>query len=366
MKRRVLREHANKRRLRLLSAEHGLRLDAYNVLCDASFLRAVALAEVNTGCSPAQSLKILMRDTFAAATSHVRQEGDSGVSSKESARSKDLTLCISYLPETATALRRLVQRQEEKQGTSSVFLSSHKKRKNAGKDQIRSSFTIGMERNRSIADVVELLLSDLECIERAGFAVHKNEAKAISQFVVAAASGQCQSHAMQGRRNAHCLFVATQSHDVRRLLPPNAALMRLTTSPTALWIEKNADSFHYGNNSTKKMLGTNEAAPVRGKGLSPADVAFIRHLSEDLLPGASANKRRRVVTPDDATRASADVMAATHEQTAMHIGTDFVVERKKKFRGKKKWLARPNPLAVKKKRVREVLRVDSGTRRKGH
>lgn len=363
MKRRVLRAHANKRNLRLLSAEHGLRLDAYNVLCDASFLRAVALAENNSARSLAKALKGLVYDTFAAATSHAVQES-SDTSSGEARRFKDLSLSLFYLPETATALRRLAQRQEE-QGMPSSSVKG--KRGGAGKCEGKFTSKDGKNEKGSLSGVLESLLSGLECIGRENVAVHKNEAKAIAQFVAAAASGQGLPPTIQERRNARCFFVATQSHDVRRLLPGNTALIRLTTSPTALWIEKNADAFHYNEGGIKQTPTHSASAPLQGvKGLSAMDVAFIRHLSEDLLPGASATKRRRLVSPNDGARTSAAVSATpTGDKTTTGADHDDGVEKQKNIRRRKGGAHRPNPLAMKKKRVREVFRVDSGAPRRG-
>ncbi|KPA75774.1 hypothetical protein ABB37_08306 [Leptomonas pyrrhocoris] len=74
MKRRVLRAHANKRCLRILSASHQLRTPSsgdrrYAVLCDASFLRAVLLSYWQAHAPPAwkESRKRQLRKAAAAA-----------------------------------------------------------------------------------------------------------------------------------------------------------------------------------------------------------------------------------------------------------------------------------------------------------
>ncbi|ESL09855.1 hypothetical protein TRSC58_02420 [Trypanosoma rangeli SC58] len=361
MKRRVLRAHANKRCLRLISAEHGLRLDAYSILCDASFLRALVLAEGAGDRSPAQTLKALMYDTFAAATSHGwnEKDTDNAAGTAQVRKPKDLSCVVHYLPETATALRRMAQQQQQQPEERGTASAPHKQSGN--EKNLRPP--AACEKSRPLLSVVESLLAGLECTGGGDSSASRNEAKAIAQFVAAGSVEGRIPHAAQKRKNAHFFFVATQSHDVRRLLPRNAALIRLTTSPTALWIERNGDAFHYGVGGAGNTSGQEAAAARGGKMLSAADVAFMRHLSADLLPAAGAKKRRRVESNNAPARISEATMAPQPKATPVtgHRGDMGGGSAK---RPRRKAAGGPNPLAVKKKRMREVFRVDSGVSKK--
>ncbi|RNF10020.1 uncharacterized protein Tco025E_06855 [Trypanosoma conorhini] len=366
MKRRVLRAHANKRRLRLLSAEHGLRLDAYSILCDASFLRALMLATGASDRSPARALKALMYETFAAATAHVSKEAEAGAEAGSAAgapqvrRPKDLTLALYYLPETATSLRRMAQQRLAGWETASA------PRKQKERNEGSATTPAVRDERRTPLSMVESLLAGLECAGGEAAATGRNEAKAIAQFLAAAGSVESRiPHAAQERKNAHFFFVATQSHDVRRLLPRSAALIRLTTSPTALWIERNGDAFHYGEEGAANSTPRQEsAAAAGGKVLSAADVAFMRHLSADLVPAAGANKRRRSETSNAAAAKMPDTTAAPQPKAAPMTGHKSSMRRGNATRSRRKAVGGPNPLAVKKKRVREVFRVDLGASKK--
>ncbi|RNF14642.1 hypothetical protein TcG_07548 [Trypanosoma cruzi] len=361
MKRRVLRAHANKSRLRLLSAENGLRLDSYNILCDASFMRAFLLAEGSSEGSPAQALRALMYDTFSAATSHVSREED-GSRSSSSARikkPKELNLSVYYLLETATTLRRMFQRRQEEEQEDAA---TRRKRKRNEKEL--TSLEIN-KKGRHFILVVESLLEGLECIRGEDVSANKNEAKAIARFLAAAGSKEGPpTRTAQGRKNANFFFVATQSHDVRRLLPGNAALIRLTTLPTALWIEKNGDAFHYGVDGAKNTPLHDASVPTRGKTLSAADVAFMRHLSAELVPaGVGANKSTWVGSKG-ATSKTLNATLAMQNKATPDTGSKNGVRGENASRSRRKSARGPNPLAVKKKRVREVFRVDLGASKK--
>ncbi|RNE98039.1 hypothetical protein TraAM80_09007 [Trypanosoma rangeli] len=360
MKRRVLRAHANKRRLRLISAEHGLRLDAYSILCDASFLRALVLAEGAGDRSPAQTLKTLMYDTFAAATSHGwnEKDTDNAAGAAQVRKHKDLSFAVHYLPETAMALRRMAQQQQQPEERETA---SAPRKRNGNEGNLRQPAV--REQSRPLLSVVESLLAGLECTGGGDSSASRNEAKAIAQFVAAGSVESRIPHAAQKRKNAHFFFVATQSHDVRRLLPRNAALIRLTTSPTALWIERNGDAFHYGVDGANNTSGQEAAAATGGKMLSAADVAFMRHLSADLLPAAGVKKRRRAESNNAAARIS-EVTMAPHPKATPVTGHRGDMGGGGAKRPRRKAAGGPNPLAVKKKRVREVFRVDSGVSKK--
>ncbi|KEG08021.1 hypothetical protein DQ04_08201010 [Trypanosoma grayi] len=103
-------------------------------------------------------------------------------------------------------------------------------------------------------------------------------------------------------------------------------------------------------------------------GLSAADVAFMRHLSADLVPDDRPGKRRRVetlpatvaATYDNSRKNSAAMDAnvnGTPARSPQGVGAKKGPPHRKGARG-------PNPLAVKKKRVREVFRVGTGAQAK--
>nr|CCC46511.1 conserved hypothetical protein [Trypanosoma vivax Y486] len=373
MKRRVLRAHANKRCLRLISAEHGLLLDTYNVLCDASFLRAFCISFGTSGASnkvggngtgadgknrmvPSRALQALMYETFAAATSHAAH---ADVDPSACKKPKGIALTLCYLPETATTLRRLVQQQGQQGGGK----ASRGKRK--GKNTCSSA-------------VADSLLSGLECIaygRDANAPEMRNEGKAIAKFIADVSRGVGDEvYSLMGRKNAHCFFVATQSHDVRRLLPESTALMRLTTSPVALWIERNGNTFCYndahggsndacvGGTRTTSRENRNAGLAAKGKSLSAADLAFMHHLSPHLVPGASTSKRRRLEAVGKPSHSDANSSECGGGGTAPGGNTVVAAVRAVKRGGgifARKKAKGPNPLSVKKKRVRECVRVCS-------
>ncbi|CBH09051.1 hypothetical protein, conserved [Trypanosoma brucei gambiense DAL972] len=437
MKRRVLRAHANKRRLRILSAEHGLCLDSYNILCDASFLRAVGHAICNNNFSmgggggggtssginnninnnnknnnnnnnkngisemhepPVRTLKALMHETFAAAASQTTQS-DSEPAEK-SKQQKGINLSLYYLPETATALRRMVQREEK----NDVEKVTNRGSKGHGKNISSASHAGGGIKKCGLGAVAEALLKGLMCVgyqnrettstaEVSSESGGRNEGKAVTQFITEVASGKPHGYSVHGGKNANFFFVATQSHDVRRLLPADSALIRLTTMPTALWIERNGDSFNYegsgkmnnrnansSNYNHNKSYGSSGSGDVHNdfhcggvrvgghKGLSEADIAFMRHLSANLVPGAEPPLKRargfdniKSVTdgiPRVAKGKSQRDAAVTSRSGDSSVSAFVKHSSRRKARG-------PNPLSVKKKRKREVLRVDvSASQRK--
>ncbi|ESS61960.1 hypothetical protein TCDM_10402 [Trypanosoma cruzi Dm28c] len=244
MKRRVLRAHANKSRLRLLSAENGLRLDSYNILCDASFMRAFLLAEGSSEGSPAQALRALMYDTFSAATSHVSREED-GSRSSSSARikkPKELNLSVYYLLETATTLRRMFQRRQEEEQEDAA---TRRKRKRNEKEL--TSLEIN-KKGRHFILVVESLLEGLECIRGEDVSANKNEAKAIARFLAAAGSKEGPpTRTAQGRKNANFFLLprsrmtfagfcqATPPSSVSQHYPRRCGLKKMAMHFTTVW-----------------------------------------------------------------------------------------------------------------------------------
>ncbi|CCD14498.1 unnamed protein product, partial [Trypanosoma congolense IL3000] len=199
MKRRVLRAHANKRRMRLISAEHGLCLDGYNILCDASFLRAISTAICNhnlgRGCgdpsavrsSPQRTLMSVMYQTFNAATSHTPQ--GAVAEGAEQPKLKGMTLSLYYLPETATTLRRVVR-----PGNGEKDAATQTGKCNGG---MRAS------EKGDVSAVAEVLLKGLERVRyknpdlTTDATQPRNEARAIAQFIADMKAGQISHYSIR-------------------------------------------------------------------------------------------------------------------------------------------------------------------------
>lgn len=256
-----------------------------------------------------------------------------------------------------------------------------------------------------------------------------NEAKAISSYVefqrhcrqkeagstAPASDGRLLSTAASQTPRTSFLFVGTQSHDVRRLLPDDVALLRLTHHPTAMWVEIKRVHYHYQENERDTRRISSLHAPVvqekssrqgnrekrSGRGeegsgrkkegiappppstptpsrsvLAPADVAFIHYLeakAEGTRVGKQHHRRDRLpggttaATPPSAAASSSQASLGSgpssgegyHSRTVEKVGmhpsnsTDGQVpQRRRRSRE-----SHPNPLSMKKKQKKEVLRL---------
>lgn len=490
MKRRVARDKSNKRVLRLLSAEHDFSHDAFQVLCDSSFLRALlqlpecsffsSLSKDNSrlpshssshsskqassqrvelssssnlaGIGPFALLRSLSLQALDVLDRNIGGGGGSGgnhtLSSSEGRHSKQLSnIQWLYLPATERVLRHAVlgstEEKAENEGTTQE--DHHNLRTAPSKKAVTKNHVALTERLDKLFSSLRRITPRKEDVRETAhpsplppetpkfLLAETNEVKAISNYVEfqrhcrqkEAASTTLQSDgrllppaASQSPRTSF-LFVGTQSHDVRRLLPDDAALLRITHHPTAMWVEIKRVHYHYqkdgreersisalhapvvqNHSSTQenreKCIGKGEegsggkdaraAAPPPSQRppstttprsvLPPADVAFIRYL-ETKAEDTQGKKRHRcgdrlpegttTATPPSAAASSSPVSHGSglpsaelyHARTEEKVGknpsstTDAqVAQRRRRSRE-----SHPNPLSMKKKQKKEVLRL---------
>lgn len=186
-------------------------------------------------------------------------------------------------------------------------------------------------------------------------------------------------------------FIATQSHDVRRRLPSNTALLRLTTKPDAMWIELRGTAYTYDDDTGKisraggrhggeekrtrspaadkassaqrvsrahtSTAAAAAAASMSSRGptvmsvapaLSRADVAFMKHL------GTATH----VPLPEKATASTTATTTATTTSPAAAASTGKAEEGAAPVAARKRSRQKgQNPLSMKKKQKREVFRA---------
>lgn len=284
MKRRVLRNHLNKKNLRTIQASHGLK-EPHHIVCDATFIRSV----VDHRCDKLHPL------FFEA-----------------------LGQCALYvLPETLVVL----ERQDRKPDVSMV------------KAQCR-------------------VLTSPPQPEGP-----RNELKAIAGFL---------------KESKQFYFVATQSHDLRKMLPPTAAVLRATFEPTAVWVEENT----FENDQMRETIKDNDKRKAKGKDgpavgtsvakpstlavpnapkMSVADQAFLKKLGVEANINPFGKKRRQRSEKVAVVPQSAAVLVAGSEGPAQPSTSPAPPTHKVKPRAVKG----PNPLSMKKKSVRETFSVDA-------
>lgn len=259
-------------------------------------------------------------------------------------------------------------------------------------------------------EVVNSLLKDLRHMKLpsvGGSGKLSNEAKAIEAFTqhhfteqqqqeraavvaattreenrIAAAAATTTSSSLQWY-SCHSLFIATQSHDVRRRLPSRSALLRWTSRPDAVWVEQRDATYSYANTPSSSSAGgglsssSPPASLAAQPQLSRADIAFISHLSASTqisaMSPAMAKLKRQVGSGAEAQRGkrhrgedarapcpSASSSSAAGGDTSRTRRTDSADGRsaaaappKKRQRSAKGC----NPLSMQKKKAREVFRA---------
>lgn len=435
MKRRVARDHSNKRVLRSLSARHAFSHDAFHVLCDASFLRALLqLPECSpfsrgkqkegphsspSNASSGASHHSLSQDPFQVLKTLTLQSLD--VLDRQSMKGKDksggkLTKQLSriqwtYLPSTARVLKSMCDHRDKSDNTQgpngkqrgpsssdgNLLLSSVKRLLSnlhvIGEQRPEISSSVPSESNEAQTEEAVTPGRTPSLDVNHFLSPEANEAKAIESFVLHHQKRRHQSRMGNTPSSTSStalaplvggpvlmersifLFVATQSHDVRRRLPEDAALLRLTHHPTAMWVEIRGEHYSYDTdtNATRKHhpqdkrvnqgrnregannndnTNTNNKnrgilTPSRGPKISPADLAFLRHLGKD------------VVNPSETTQNgnSSHASSISSNTVTNNNSTESKSERATPIRRKRKAEAHPNPLAVKKKQKKEVIRL---------
>lgn len=402
MKRRVLRNHANKKNLRVISATHSLSIATriggssedgkaksklIPVLCDSSFIRAVLLscpppppptptAPNNSTSSssakgafrqqvgrhdgrgsPAPAMKPLAlvrqlcEDAFSVFdTEEMKKKKRYGGSRHNGPGA----FVLYYLPETRRALDRHL--------STPTATDSNKEAKD-GETKQRGKGKSKKEKHSFTAAAVGDMLSGMRKVRIAGAPEDRNEAKAI-QALVQQSGGSPRALASSGGPPASSLlpllFIATQSHDVRRLLPGSTPLLRFTQKPPSVWVEQN--DVYLSQYSREGAASVPETAKGSST-LSRADRAFVafitsgggsggaKPLSREALLAAARGTVATGQGPAPAAAAGSGVSDTTAEG-----GGSVPAERP---RPKKRRAAHsPNPLSAKKKQKREVFRVE--------
>ncbi|CAM37419.1 conserved hypothetical protein [Leishmania braziliensis MHOM/BR/75/M2904] len=186
-------------------------------------------------------------------------------------------------------------------------------------------------------------------------------------------------------------FVATQSHDVRRRLAAATPLLRLTTSPDALWIEQRGTAYHYGEDGAEARRQRRGNRAVSSCPSSPAVAAApysrIGWRNSELVSSRFSSLSHTPSAPHAAATTTTVVAAAPQLSRAdvafmKHLGTAAEVPLPEKFshhlhppqqraspepgngvssrvpadRKRRRQKGR-NPLSMKKKQRREVFRA---------
>lgn len=388
MKRRVHRAHTNKHNLRVISAANQLALDAYHVLCDASFVRAVLLSYAKrirkkqqqrhdptsggavgaVGDCPFLFMRQCVEEAF-------RVDGGATASTSPPGPRPSSTQAVHYyyLPESEAALQRLMH------GTTTLYVpptgrptfdragGAHGNQTQQGRSRQQGRL------KRLLANAAETIFKKMHRIHRGrddaqDATTTRNEAKAIAEFLNHPPAALAPHRPDGGGRappppsscrNAHYFFVATQSHDVRRGLSDQAALLRWAAQPDCVWIEAKGTTYHYADTPRRPGAAASPPQPTRASHggpsvLSAADAAFLEHLRRQRGPahtGDPSGPSSTRVKPDggavrgDSTRVGAAAPANTVSSA--------VVAPRKRSRSHQ-----PNPLAIKKKQKKEVFRVD--------
>jgi hypothetical protein len=324
MKRRVLRQHSNKKVLRVLGSTHHLR-PPYHVVCDASFIRAFAAREKT------KRIGDVIADAVGAPCD------------------------VCCIPETALTFDRRQQQRDSADVSGSL------------KENIRC---------RADDAKVRAVLNQVAHVG----ALHdppKNELKAVWAYAQASmaplaafssASNQGLPSGLSSSQPGRFIFIATASHDLRKLIEADAsarrsfAFIRLTFNPTAAWVDppmpvpasrRNHPMANGVAGAPSSIVASSPASSL----LSPADRAFMRHLK--VIEGGggraaaaggqharSSVKRGRDPAPLPSCISGSGL--AGSERAAPGSGRGLTKHRKP---------AAPNPLSMKKKRVRETLVV---------
>ncbi|CCW64158.1 unnamed protein product [Phytomonas sp. EM1] len=171
---------------------------------------------------------------------------------------------------------------------------------------------------------------------------------------------------------AKFFFIATQSHDMRRRLPAQAALLRWAHNPDCVWIELKSATYSYPDDSVHSVThdgAGGQAGPSRFNGaelsrLSAADIAFMMHLG--VLQGGTGCGRKAMpsnsVSHCDPINESSKVSKSeVAGEVNSHMGEASLpcdVEHSPAVGNRKRKRQRnPNPLSMKKKQKRESFRI---------
>lgn len=334
--------------LRTLSARHSFRHDALNVLCDSSFLKCLLRLE-EVGGSDVPHLRgsqramkrggsgeggtargvrqdpfLLLKSLTVQSLEATRKPGErhghdqaANTNERTRATSKQLAnIQWCYLPATMTVLQRW----------------------SAAEDSLHPSSTSGAVM-RLLSRLTDLTAGGETQVDSAPppfLSPHTNEAKAIAGYLSFQAERRAALYrgedpkpevlaASPSPGRSTFTFVATQNHDVRRLLPPETALLRLTHPPAAIWVEVRGDSYHYDTPGEEVVKAAPHKKVFKGPKPSDADVAFMRFLGKGPADTASEGK-----TPVSVASRKKRPRAAGHHA---------------------------NPLAVKKKSKKDVIRL---------
>lgn len=322
MKRRVLRIHSNKKALRTLAAAHQLR-EPYTVLCDETFLRA-ATDRSSGGCGTEGELMEHIRDAIGPCT-------------------------LTVLPETLTALERHMHH------VALQFASSH------CHAATTSSVAAAAPAAKEAGDEKKATQSNSGTLQQQHATPTpappaRNELKAISLYV----------------SEGHTVMVATQSHDLRRLLPANCGVVRVSFRPFAVWVELN-----HANGNNKEAAHSKSTSNIRAGSapniatLSPADRAYMKALG--VAPANETKKktksdrlaqRKRNREPESSTVPVSSASekdnqnapaAAAPAAVATRPGNGRPLSSKARHNKPKQ----PNPLSVKPKTKRETFSVSA-------
>lgn len=318
MKRRVLRTHNNKKTLRTIQAAHALK-DPYHVLCDETFLRAVV------GQSDVESVRSLI--------------SDSGLG----------TACVMHvLPETIRNLERHQHFKALEYATTNCVLVPAEPPSNNNHAATRGP--------REPSSATTSPAPSAEAPQAP--AVDRNELKAIAATIK---NSSATSSTSSANKNHFFYFVATQSHDLRALLPPAAAILRATFKPTAIWIEI--------NNSSSASTNLRDAAPAaptttrlvqqRRPSLSGADAAFLESLGINNKTGKKrlAERKPRALTPLNLVAASSVQSPGELGNPAAEAAASQPPQPKKFIPKKDNKPKGANPLSMKKKSPRETFSI---------
>lgn len=469
MKRRVARDHSNKRVLRTLSAQHAFSHDAFQVLCDSSFLRTLLQLQECTplyhtkkdGYIPSQrrnrttsqsrspsprlpalSPFALLKSLTLQALEVLDKSAGGGSAGGEGKRSKQLShIRWVYLPATERVLRQMVSKDEEEQEKGKkekLDHNLHNSSKMGARRKMNSHPLKGlsaMRLEKLFASLTPLANPSKESTKEVEevpsfLRVDTNEAKSIARFVEY--HSQCRhQEAARALKNVtkilpdtasqlprtSFLFIGTQSHDVRRLLPDGTALLRLTHHPSAMWAEIKKEHYqhydedryprscsHVASLKSKERKGkenknVGDAASEESKqytnsssalstsppiSLCPADAAFIRYLDHNKSARRPTPRNRKCSGGESSyesktsnissssssiPRNYSNLTPSSEDDQNTQIGSKKENGGKKseKFEDPKKSASaglrrrprepHPNPLSVKKKQKKEVLRL---------
>jgi hypothetical protein len=330
MKRRVLRTHNNKKALRTIQAAHALK-DPYHVLCDETFLRAVV------GQSDVESVRSLIADSGIGAA-----------------------YVMHVLPETLRNLERHQHFKALEYATANCVVVPTEILSNNTAPPPRASATTTAT---STSPVPPVDVSQQPAADR-------NELKAIAATIKHSSVASSTSSPSAAKNNFF-YFVATQSHDLRALLPPAAAILRATFKPTAVWIEINnasGSSANLRDSPASATSNTNRLAhQQRRLSLSGADAAFLESLGINNKTGKKrlAERKPRALTPTPTNTTTTSVALMQQEESSGNTGTTegaaaaaalqqppkkFVLKKDNKPKG-------ANPLSMKKKSPRETFSI---------